>query len=242
MKIKVFSDLHVEFHKQHAFNFIRSLCADDADVLCLAGDIGLEVDGSVDLAVGEFCGHYNHVVFVAGNHEFYNSSLECVAKAMAELESAFPNFHWLENSSIEIEGQRFIGCTLWFADSIKGRKYQRRLNDFNLIRDFRNWVFKANSKSRAYLRDNIQEGDVVLTHHIPLVEGIAPHYLGDPLTEFFLDQQPLDVLARPKIWCFGHTHESFDFEKYGTRFVCNPYGYYVSAPNINFDESKIIEI
>ena len=44
------------------------------------------------------------------------------------------------------------------------------------------------------------------------------------------------------LWVHGHTHWTFDYEVYGTRVVCNPYGYYPSREINDFWPDLIIEI
>ena len=64
MKIQVFSDLHLEMQ---SFYFVEKT---ESDVIVLAGDIAVGVDGlkwAVDVAEQ----HVKPVVYVAGNHEFY---------------------------------------------------------------------------------------------------------------------------------------------------------------------------
>ena len=39
---------------------------------------------------------------------------------------------------------------------------------------------------------------------------------------------------RAALWIHGHMHESFNYEVYGTRVVCNPRGYAPEALNPDF--------
>jgi Icc-related predicted phosphoesterase len=47
---------------------------------------------------------------------------------------------------------------------------------------------------------------------------------------------------RAALWIHGHMHESFDYEVYGTRLVCNPRGYAPEALNPDFRSDWVIEI
>jgi len=47
---------------------------------------------------------------------------------------------------------------------------------------------------------------------------------------------------RATLWVYGQMHESFDYEIYGTRVVCNPCGYAPEALNKGFSREKVIEI
>jgi len=47
---------------------------------------------------------------------------------------------------------------------------------------------------------------------------------------------------RAALWVHGHMHESFDYEIYGTRVVCNPRGYEPEALNPDFRPDWIMEL
>jgi Icc-related predicted phosphoesterase len=47
---------------------------------------------------------------------------------------------------------------------------------------------------------------------------------------------------RAALWIHGHMHESFDYEVYGTRLVCNPRGYAPEALKPDFRSNWVIEI
>jgi len=43
-------------------------------------------------------------------------------------------------------------------------------------------------------------------------------------------------------WMHGHTHDSFDYDMYGTRVVCNPRGYEQLDLNPEFDGGMLIQV
>ena len=47
---------------------------------------------------------------------------------------------------------------------------------------------------------------------------------------------------RPALWVHGHMHESYDYEAYGTRVVCNPRGYAPDALNPDFRPDLVVDI
>ena len=47
---------------------------------------------------------------------------------------------------------------------------------------------------------------------------------------------------RAALWVHGHMHESFDYEVYGTRVVCNPRGYAPNALNPDFRSDWVVDI
>jgi hypothetical protein len=55
------------------------------------------------------------VVFVPGNHEYYDNTLQDERARMrdAAMRSRQPPVHLLDGDSVVIDGVRFVGCTLW---------------------------------------------------------------------------------------------------------------------------------
>ena len=47
---------------------------------------------------------------------------------------------------------------------------------------------------------------------------------------------------RPALWVDGYMHESYDYEIYGTRVVCNPRGYAPDALNPEFRPDWVMEV
>ena len=84
---------------------------------------------------------------------------------------------------------------------------------------------------------------VVVTHHAPSSQSVHPRYARDLLTPAFASN--LENLVdgnRVALWIHGHMHESFGYEVYGTRVVCNPRGYAPKALNPNFRPDLAVEI
>lgn len=241
MKIRIISDLHLEFMPNlHSSEFVRRLPT-DCDVLVLAGDVS-NASGLLR-ALRLFSDRYENVVYVVGNHELYGSSPTQVEEL---LEDAPDNVHVLEMGvvrigSLGLDGQRFLGCSLWFPPATRGDKWS--LNDFHQIREFEPWVYDRNAASVRWLAGNVQPGDVVVTHHLPAEESVHPKYKGSALNDFFLcDVRNTIAIAQPTLWIHGHTHESCDYRIGRTRVVCNPYGYAGHEVNASFDAGKTVEV
>ncbi|WP_315860405.1 metallophosphoesterase [Rhizobium leguminosarum] len=101
MNIWTFSDLHLEFGDP--FNTDPPK---DVDVVVCAGDVLTRgVTPSIKW-LAKNVARTVPVVFVAGNHEFYNASIN---ESMREVErgSGFQNLHFLENDAVEIGGVVF---------------------------------------------------------------------------------------------------------------------------------------
>ncbi|WP_332743041.1 metallophosphoesterase [Hydrogenophaga sp.] len=120
MNIQLLSDLHLEANP----TFVP-VPAGDADLLVLAGDIGsyqVRRDGSVmgepDWGLQRFsplpqyAGWPAPVVYVPGNHEYDALDLD---KAHAELRKVCDRLgiQWLERETLQMQGVRLIGTTLW---------------------------------------------------------------------------------------------------------------------------------
>src|SRR6266850_2298859 len=101
LRIRIYSDLHLEFAP-----FVPP--ANDAGVIVLAGDIGNGAAG-IEWAREAFSGP---VIYLAGNHEYYEGEFEAVQQAMGTAAREFAVM-LLDCSEAVVDGVRFLGCTLW---------------------------------------------------------------------------------------------------------------------------------
>ncbi len=241
MRVRVLSDLHTEFHGDAGRCFVERLRREAADVLVLAGDIATASGLYDTLAI--FADRFEHVVFVPGNHEWYGGDRELMLKTKQRLAQRAPNLHWLEESTVELAGQRFLGTTLWFPDSDDARALQSSISDFHLIRDPQEWIWTAFERSRSFLTETLRPNDVVVTHHLPSFRSVARRFADSPLNCYFVgDVEPLIRSRAPRLWVHGHTHESCDYDIGATRVLCNPFGYVRAELNPHFQEELIVEL
>lgn len=239
MKLSLFSDLHFEFHADKGESFIDSMDLSKTDILILAGDITTH-DNIFD-TLKLFSTKNIPVLYILGNHEFYNSSFEKVYKTIKSIK--LPNIHILNNDIIEINGTRFLGTTMWFRDDAYNSLYKKGMNDFHIINNFERNVYVENNKALEFLYNNVKEGDVVITHHLPSEKCIHPLFKKSSLNNFFVcDVEGLIIGREPKLWCFGHTHYSFDMNIGATRVISNPFGYVGHELNSSFNDELVIEI
>lgn len=268
MKIAVASDLHLEFGDINLTN------DEGADVLILSGDIVIVQDlhdhpepanigDQAAIANGTGLGRrqqtaqrfrdffkrvsfqFPHVIYVAGNHEFYHGKwpIGNIQDLRNEC-GRFPNVYFMENDSKTIDNVTFIGCTLW-TDMNKGdpltlHAVTDMMNDFRIIRNDKHGYTKLrpahvaarHRESVGYIRSVIEgkfdEKFVVVGHHSPSLLSIKEQYRNEylmngayssDLSEFILDHPQI------KLWTHGHTHHNFDYTIGDTRIVCNPRGY-----------------
>lgn len=211
------SDIHLEHvagQELQYLSYLLSSCK-EFDVCVLAGDIAYpsQLNKVFDFLSKKF----KHVIYVYGNHEYWENGLVSVDPP--------DNIHVLNNSAITIDGQRYIGSTLWFPFDPLNQLFEKNMPDFN-IPDFRSWIYIFASECAAYLKENMQPGDIVVTHHLPSYRCVDKIFQGSQLNRFFVHPMENEILdSNPKLWIHGHTHHSLDITIDDTRVVCNPVGY-----------------
>jgi Icc-related predicted phosphoesterase len=267
MRIKLVSDLHLEFSDINIVN------DQNYDVLILGGDIMIaqdlhdhpELTNSSDqaaIANGTGLGRrqeraqrfrdffkrcsfqFPHVIYIMGNHEFYNGKFYAGIDYMREECAKYSNIYMLEQDTKIIDDVTFIGGTLWTnmnkRDPLTMHAIEGMMNDFRIIKnDKRNYASMSaldvairHDKTLAYIKLMVQENKdnkcVVVGHHSPSFQSCHPSYAHETLmnggyhsdlSEFIMDHPQI------KLWTHGHTHHPFDYTIGETRVVCNPRGY-----------------
>jgi predicted phosphodiesterase len=229
LRIRIYSDIHLEFAQ-------FSPSAKDADLIVLAGDIANGATG-IEWARETF---EKPVLYLAGNHEYYEGEFEAVQEAMGAAARRLA-VELLDCSEVVFDGVRFLGCTLWTDYSLAPQAERpalieaaRKLNpDFQLIR-IGSRAFAPEdaialcARHRAWLVAALAAPfpgkTVVITHFAPHPHSIAPAYLGHRANSgFVLDLG--EMMGSAVLWIHGHTHTFFDYRVRGTRVICNPRGY-----------------
>lgn len=262
MKIKLVSDLHLEFADINIKN------DEGCDVLILSGDIMIAEDLHKhhetsyshlelrQLVHGQARAHlfrdfmkrcsfqFPHVVYIAGNHEFYHGRWVESIQHLRDECAKFPNVYFLEKDAKEIDDVTFVGGTLWTdcnkGDPVTLHSLSSMINDFRLIRDDTKGYSKLKPATTVYRhRDTIRfieetvDSDpskkyVVVGHHSPSFLSCHEQYKNDSIMNGGYHSDLGNFIAdRPqiKLWTHGHTHHCFDYVIGGTRVVCNPRGY-----------------
>jgi hypothetical protein len=166
MKIKLVSDLHLEFSDCNIQN------DQDYDVLILGGDIMVAQDlhDHPEMDYGMYSNvnleglgrrqrkaqqyrdflkrcsfQFPHVIYIMGNHEFYHGKFYGAIDYMREECAKFPNVYMLEQDTKIIDDVVFVGGTLWTnmnkRDPLTMHAIEGMMNDFRIIRnDFRNYA------------------------------------------------------------------------------------------------------
>ena len=240
MQINFISDLHLEFGP-------LEIEPEAGDVLVLAGDI--DIKGRVDW-INDIAGRFNHVIYVLGNHEFYNGAMDSIYRKTRE--GLVDNVHLLENESITIDGVTFHGATLW-SDFLNGNpmsylQCDQAMNDYRLIRAgdgkhrFKPQIAHSlHNISKVFLQENVKEGDIVVTHMAPSLLSIHEKYKNDMNINgsYASDLSELILDTKPELWFHGHVHTSFDYTVGNTRILCNPRGYVGEELNSEFEPNAL---
>jgi predicted phosphodiesterase len=235
MNITLISDTHNEFDLRFNYKWLERI--EKSDVMVLAGDICSA--GQWSELVRYCSGNFANTLLIPGNHDYYGYDVD-EAEGRFEASLIYDNVFNLNNGTVELKGQRFVGHTMWFRDDPINFRYQRQLNDFYQIGGFNGWVYDENSRAQNIL-DKIEANDIVVTHHLPTYHSVPDEYRADQLNRFYVcNQERLILEHQPRLWLHGHTHTACDYNVEKTRVVCNPLGYPAEANPMNC--GKVIEI
>ncbi|MDN5752732.1 MAG: metallophosphoesterase [Nitrosospira sp.] len=237
MKIRILSDLHLEFYDTLGVCGISDNVACDAVVL--AGDIHNGTAG-IEWAARTF---ETPVIYVMGNHEFYaHDAAELLPHARACADDL--GVYLLERDEAWICGTRFLGCTLWTGfdagpiDWIHATRIAHPVvADFSQIRNSGRLLSPSQmiewyEQSLAWLKRNLDATapTVVVTHFAPTRAVVNPRFgAGDELTPYFHNNLDDLMGSAAPLWIYGHNHFSADkfvnTETGTTRVISNQLGY-----------------
>ncbi len=270
MKLRILSDLHLEFSEWTPPKV-------DCDVVILAGDIHV---GARALPWIEKHFQGQTVIYIRGNHEGYGHDLAKVhaeLQAYANAEPPLVDLRYLDNEwtlinkyepIAEAEGDTlthsresiwFFGGTLWTDFALDGNPElamwtaRRCMNDYRKITVCGQtitpeWTKKQFDLAMINMIPGLQkfEKTVVLTHHLPSRSSIDNDYRSSDVNPAYASN--LDSLINemgPALWVHGHTHRSKDYMLGKTRVVCNPRGYSHSPAgfeNMGFQGDLVVEV
>ena len=242
MRIVPISDLHIDHLRPGTLDDIIAGIPRDIDVLVVAGDVS-DSGSRLPEFFNVLCGEFSTVIYVIGNHEYYHNSIDGLHDIVRSSTARHPGLQWLNNDTFMVDKVRFVGSTLWFPFQESNKKYERPMNDFGQIPEFRDWVYEENVRAQQFLRGTVKTTDVVVTHFMPTYRSVAQQYLASPFNRFFVC--PMDDLiddVGPRIWIHGHTHVSCLYKIGDTQVACNPVGYESIDEKSGFCPWLILEI
>jgi len=233
MRARVLSDLHLDFQRDHGEEVAQEVSGGPHyDVMVVAGDIS-ESKG-LERALRVLAKHAKApILYVPGNHDFWGGRIE--ADGSLPQAPKVDGVTILQNGVAEIEGQRFIGTTLWFprptnqalalAAAQSWCDYQKiERSTFDHYGTMR--LNAVAMVARRFLEQEIRPGDVVITHHLPSWHSVDLKFAGAASNAFYVHNVPELLEQRGvKLWVHGHTHASVAYVMGSTRVMCNPRGY-----------------
>lgn len=252
IKVHILSDIHNEHMKYDKFEaFVERLKVqvdkDQPEIAIFAGDIGNLVNNELFTnRLMVMTDLYPHSFYVPGNHEYYNYSLARGDLDLIEVGKLFNKLTILNNADHVHNGVRYVGGTMWFdAHSTYNKESARYFNDFKAISYSRNSITDKHKDFINRIVSTIKTGDVVITHHLPFPESVAPQFKNDELNVYFLHDvsQNLPEGVVPRIWIHGHTHSPVDYiTDTGIKVYANPKGYPREGTNTGFFDRLLITI
>ena len=240
VRIHPISDVHLEFREWPLPDI-------DCDVFTLAGDITGGKNGFK--AIKRLIANLDRpLVYVAGNHEAYGTSIERVRGKLTEIAQQNEFFHFLTaDNPFTYENVTFVGDTLWTDFGLHGNPALSAIHASSSMNDYRR-IRIGNTFRRLRVDDVINlhrqqlrgilnrihqaspENDVVvMTHHAPCGLSVPEWYMEDPLSAAYATNIPQLVwgalLPSVKLWIHGHIHQKSDYMAGNVRVICNPVGY-----------------
>lgn len=249
------SDLHLEFSDNSRWLKQNELPI-TGDVLVLAGDIFYLKDTVTPLT--KFwkwaSASYRQVLIVPGNHEYYNYC-DVMDRGLQWKWMFKENVGYYQNQVLRIDDTDFIMSTLWSQIAPADEYFVwKGMNDFRQImyqgkllqtEEFNKMhTFCLDSIKRS-LAESTAKHIVVVTHHLPTLEVVAPHRKGSVLNSAFATELG-ELIADSRIdaWIYGHSHTNIDTEINGTKIVSNQMGYIFQDEHIanGFEPGKFLVI
>lgn len=241
MKFCLISDVHVDITAWDPARLARS--SRDCNTIVVAGDISNDV-WTTSRWIVDLKKEFENVIWVAGNHDYYSIGFHKTRTSNPNMDKNYPyptlhsqikehyakwsydnGIHFLNRSSVVVEGVRFLGATGWH-DFVAGEPFSRGdqimawMNESNdtLIQ----WtntgadhlVLEAEATADVnYIKSAVVESTepvVVVTHHLPhrQLSMFKPHLITwTKLHGMFVNTMMEPIIdSKIKYWCYGHTH------------------------------------
>lgn len=240
MLAQLVSDLHTEM-RDEVLPLLPGWRDPKADLLIIAGDACNWASRPQLRALRAAVAGWDAVLYVPGNHEYYEGS-PLPATTQAAEEFLGSNIHTAFHPGFfDLCGQVFYAGTMWYRRSDveklpgavpdQGRWHQRSrgvyrtFNDFRFVKNLSPFCYDHN---RLFLEGltKVEPHHVVVSHHLPSSLSTPPEFRHEIDNCFFCcDAEPEIKGLRPQAWLHGHTHTPCDYSLGGTRVIANPLGY-----------------
>lgn len=219
MKIRLFSDLHLEFG---GFD-IPSLPDDKDTLLLLAGDIAIGKKKHTYLDfLADAVDQFRKIIYIPGNHEYYHGSHKVTWNRMQEhmveklRDQGFDAYLHMINMRTVVDGDVvIIGATMWTdfdrQHPLTMEKARTYMNDYKAIRrgDEKNDyagrlrpmdVLKEHNQAKVFIFEECRkwkaEGKkvIVMTHHAPSFQSIHKSFKGDEMNGCYASELAYDIM------------------------------------------------
>ena len=223
------------------------------DILVLAGDTAYLEEGIPTWFLNWASDAYQQILLIPGNHEYYHYG-DIAKRGDAWQWMLCDNVGYYYNKVVHIDNVDFILSTMWsHIPEVDMFQVQRGLNDFYQVLcngelltpdDFNAEHEQCKQFITESIADSKAEHIVVVTHHVPTQQCVAPQHQGSTLSSAFAVEMG-NIIANSKIdyWIYGHSHTNIDAEIGSTKIVANQLGYIAHGEQRKgFDSTRIIEL
>lgn len=176
----------------------------------------------VDAATKSFA----HVLMIAGNHEHYDGVFEDTDSLLRQ---HLAGVTVLDDESVELDGIRFFGTTLWTdlagGNETVAEKIRRGMGEYFFAKTRNGADTGPNSRAKLRPADTLAAHEralnalkrhaisdpkpmVVISHHAPSLQGLNPLHKGNGLDGAFASDldELVATLQNLPFWIHGHTH------------------------------------
>ena len=219
------SDLHLERNKT-----LKPRVPVVSDYLALCGDIGNPFQKSYEELLIFASLNYERTFVVSGNHEYdRHKTFEDVDSRIDKVCDGLLNVHFLNSRSMQLDGYKVLGTTLWTPRNIALIRNKGNTLTFNETLNME--INSAHQKQLKWLESQIEEDQdtpkIILTHHPPSYKMCVGKFANSPTSSLFYNN--LDHLMTPvnniRAWLCGHSHCVHGKDINGTYCAINAHGY-----------------
>lgn len=212
--------------------FLEQELRKDIDVLVIAGGVGRwdQAEGflyKLDAKLASFDNH-TKVIYVPGRSEYWDSTLKHVDAELEKNDSPFTPGCWeniivLNPGITKVKDYRFVSPgPLWPTG------FAPQNLDTTKIKDLERVGSRLAALQQAWMEENVKEGDIVITHSVPLYSLPKTGGVGE-----IVDCDKLVKEKKPRLWIFGRAIGFVHKDVHDTTFICNPKNFWSmsSSPN-----------
>jgi predicted phosphohydrolase len=230
--------------------------------IALLGDISMSRLSSYRMFLEMMSQHYEDMFVIVGNHEYYNSHCMhiSITDEITDVCMAYPNIHFLDNESVDINGIKYIGTTLWSHVSKEHEPVVTcGINDYMCIQccvydpegtgrmrtpvtvGYTNILHEA---AMHFIKQELEKESemptIILLHHTPSFKSIHPDFQGSPYNSAYVTNLE-ELMKLPVIaWFHSHTHHAMKYKVNNILMVSNPMGY-LGEKNTGYDPNFVFE-